>query len=97
VPVDDPVFGRRYVTIDASVDEETLEQIAGITGGRYFRATSAEALERIYGEIDRMEKSEAETTQYVEYTEQGPRLALVAGLVLALGLGLGESLGNRIP
>jgi Ca-activated chloride channel family protein len=97
IPVDDPVFGRRYVTIDASVDEKTLKEIADITGGKYFRATTAEALERIYAEIDRMEKSEAETTEYVEYTERGPFLALLAGLILAFGLVLGETVGNRIP
>jgi Ca-activated chloride channel family protein len=97
IPVDDPVFGRRYVTIDASVDDESLGEIAKRTGGRYFRATSAEALEAIYGEIDRMERSEAETVEYVDYQEKGPLLALVAGLVLAGAMAFSETAANRIP
>jgi Ca-activated chloride channel family protein len=97
MPVDDPVLGRRYVTIDASVDEESLQQIARITGGRYFRATSPEALESIYKEIDRMERTDAETVEYVEYDEKGPILALVAALLLSGAVALGETAANRIP
>jgi Ca-activated chloride channel family protein len=97
IPVDDPVFGRRYVTINASVDDKSLGEIAKRTGGRYYRATSMEALEAIYGEIDRMERSEAETVEYVDYEEKGPLLALVARLVLAGAVALSESAANRIP
>ena len=97
IPVDDPVFGRRYVTVDASVDEKTLKEIARLTGGRYFRATSAQALEEIYKEIDGLEKSEAETVEYVQYDEKGPLLALAAALMLAAALLLAETAGSRIP
>ena len=97
VPVDDPVFGRRYVTIDAQLDEETLARIAEITGGRTYRATSSKALAAIYEEIDQLETSQAETTEYVQYEEQGPRLALVAALLLALSLLWSEGLGSRLP
>jgi len=97
VPVDDKVFGRRYVTIDAHLDEDTLQKIASTTGGRYFRATSAEGLEEIYKEIDSLEKTEAETYEYVQYDEKGPLLAMIATLVLACGLAAGETLGSRIP
>ena len=97
VPVDDPVFGRRYVTIDAQLDEETLRAIAERTGGKYFRATSAEALESIYDEIDALETSEADTYEYVQYNEKGPGLALIAALCLGGALLAAETVGNRIP
>ena len=97
IPVDDPVFGRRYQTINASLDEATLQKIADITGGKYFRATSAEALEAIYQEIDAMERTQAETLEYVQYTENGPWIALVAAMILAGGLLLGEAVTSRIP
>jgi Ca-activated chloride channel family protein len=97
IPVDDPVFGRRWVTIDANIDENTLQQIARETGGRYFRATSAQALEKIYEEIDHMERSEAATVEYVDYNEKGPLLALMAGLTLAGALAISGTLANRIP
>ncbi len=97
IPVDDPVFGRRYQTIEASLDEETLGKIAEITGGRYWRATSAEALESIYAEIDQMERSEAETVEYVQYTENGPWIALAAALLLAGTMLVSEGVASRIP
>lgn len=96
IPVDDPVFGRRYQTIEASLDEETLGKIAEITGGRYWRATSAEALESIYAEIDQMERSEAETVEYVQYTENGPWIALAAALLLAGTMLVSEGVASRI-
>jgi Ca-activated chloride channel family protein len=97
VPVDDPVFGRRYVTIDASLDEPTLRRIAEITGGRYYRATSAEGLLEIYKEIDRMERTEAETVETVRYEEKGPWVALLAAIALGGGLLAALVLDNRIP
>lgn len=96
VPVDD-MFGRRYVTIEAKLDEVSLKEIARITGGRYFRATSPEALAAIYEEIDQMEKTEAKTVEYVQYNEKGPLLALIAALVLVGGMAISETVGNRIP
>ncbi len=96
VPVDD-MFGRRYVTIEAKVDEVSLKEIARVTGGRYFRATSPEALAAIYEEIDQMEKTEAKTVEYVQYDEKGPLLALIAVLVLVGGMAISETVGNRIP
>jgi Ca-activated chloride channel family protein len=97
VPVDDPVFGRRYVTIDAQLDEDTLREIASMTDGKYFRATSAEALEAIYAEIDALERTDIETYEYVQYNERGPLFALLAVVLLGVGLLAAESLVSRIP
>lgn len=68
-PVDDPIFGRRYVRMDVEIDEASLREIARITGGKYFRATDGEALARIYREIAEMEKTEIKTKEYIRYTE----------------------------
>ena len=97
IPVDDPIFGRRYVTVDAGVDETALKEIARLTGGKYFRATSARALEEIYREIDGLEKSEAENFEYVQYDGKGRLLALAAALALGLAILLAETAGSRIP
>jgi Ca-activated chloride channel family protein len=97
IPVDDPVFGRRYVTIDASLDEPALRRIAEITGGRYYRATTAQGLLEIYQEIDRMERTEAETIETVRYEEKGPWVALLAAIALGGGLLAALVLDNRIP
>ena len=47
-PIDDPVLGKRYVTVPVQIDEEGLQSIAQITRGRYFRATDTKKLEEIY-------------------------------------------------
>ncbi len=55
--LEDPRFGRRYVRVVVRIDEEILTSIAARTGGRYFRAVDPQALDRVYAEIDRLERS----------------------------------------
>jgi Ca-activated chloride channel homolog len=57
----DPAMRNYIWAEDLGFDEETLQQIAKITGGAYFRATDTEALEKIYLRIDELEKTEAES------------------------------------
>ena len=96
-PVDDPVLGRHYVWVRSDVDEPTLRSVADITRGRYFRATSAELLDRVYHDIDALEPSRVEMRSYTRWAEVGPRF-LAAGLVLiALDLLLGATWLRRYP
>lgn len=76
------VFGLASVEID----EELLNQIANLTGGKYFRATSAQSLERIYDEIDQLEKTEIEVTSIKRYSEEFYRFVLIAVVLLLLEL-----------
>jgi Ca-activated chloride channel homolog len=96
-PVDDPVFGKRYVMMPVQVDEGTLRQVAEITGGAYFRATDAGALEAIYRQIDTMEKTRVETKTYVDYSEFGGALILPALLLLILEVILKAGLLRKLP
>jgi Ca-activated chloride channel family protein len=54
-------FGNRRVNPSADLDEDTLQQIAGQTGGKYFRARNTEELENIYRLIDELEPVEQES------------------------------------
>jgi Ca-activated chloride channel homolog len=83
VPVGAAPAGFRYAELPVGLDEELLGAIAERTGGAYFRATQAEALERIYAEIDRLVPSVVETTRHVDTTEWAGLLLLVAGALLA--------------
>jgi Ca-activated chloride channel homolog len=96
-PVDDPVLGRHYVWVRSDVDEKTLGSVAEITGGRYFRATSAELLARVYHEIDALEPSRVEMRSYTRWAEMGPRVLGVGLLLLALDLILGATWLRRYP
>jgi Ca-activated chloride channel family protein len=51
--------GQRTM-VSMEIDEATLRRVATLTGGAYFRATDADALEEIYSRIDSLEKTEAE-------------------------------------
>jgi len=53
-------FGSRLVNPSADLDEETLKAIAARTGGAYFRARDAEALARIYEQLDELEPVESD-------------------------------------
>ena len=79
--MDDPLLGRHYVWVASEVDEATLQAVANETGGRFFRATSAELLSQIYHEIGVLEPSRVETRSYTKWAEMGP-LAMGAGLAL---------------
>lgn len=96
-PIDDPLFGRRYVRQPSDVDDATLTKIAEKTGGLYFRATSSEALKEIYGRIDRLEKTTVQTREYVDYSDLGPVILRWAGLLLALVVVGRSSLITRLP
>jgi len=89
VPVGRGLFGLRYENRLVRIDEPLLNDIAKTTGGRYFRARDAAALERIYEQIDQLEREPVRTRSYVRYTElfRWPlafgALAFVAELLLA--------------
>ena len=89
VPVGRGLFGLRYENRLVRIDEPLLTDIAKTTGGRYYRARDAAALQRIYQEINQLEREPVRTRSYVRYTElfRWPlylaALALVAELLLA--------------
>ncbi|SCY76085.1 vWA domain-containing protein [Desulfoluna spongiiphila] len=95
--VDHPLFGKRYVYQEVSMDEGTLKKIAAKTGGLYFRAEDAEALEKIWATIDRMEKSEVEVTSWTEYSEYYRIPLLMALVFLLTSVTLGNTRFLRVP
>jgi len=82
----DPVTGRtvtRRYLMNVPVDEPLMRQIAQRTGGQFYKATDRESLQRIFHEIDRLEKTPLQVKRYVRYREAFPPLAW-AGLGLLL-------------
>jgi len=57
VPVGRGLMGLRYETQRVEIDDALLTEVARATGGRYFRARDAAALERVTREIDRLERT----------------------------------------
>jgi len=69
VPVGRGLFGLRYEMRPVEIDDALLTEVARVTGGRYFRARDAAALDRITHEIDRLERVPVQTRTYVRFTE----------------------------
>jgi Ca-activated chloride channel homolog len=96
-PVDDPRGGRRYVTVQADVDEAELRKIAETTGARCFRAADADGFAKAFKEIDALEKTEMESRMRILYTEKFGQALLPAGLLLGFELLLAGTRLRRIP
>jgi len=96
-PIDDPILGRRYINVQADIDEETLQQIAEATGGRFFRATDAQALQQIFSTIDRMERTEIKVRGYTRHTEQFAWFLYPGALLILLELALAGTVLRTIP
>ena len=72
----------RFEYTDVRIDDESLEEIAQTTGGKYFRATDGAALANIYQEIDRLEKTKINVTEHSRHAEEFLIFALIgAGLL----------------
>lgn len=92
------IFGNMTtVMADVEIDEELLRDIAAKTGGHYFRAEDNEALKSIYNEINAMEKSDVQVTEYTFYTERFIEWLLLGLLLLAAELFMRYVVLNRIP
>lgn len=88
VPVGRGVFGLRYENRPVEIDDALLTEVARRTGGRYFRARDAAALQRITEEIDRLERTPVRTRIYTRYSELYRWPLSIALLALALELSI---------
>ena len=88
VPVGRGVFGLRYEMRPVELDEPLLEYIATTSGGRYFRARDGQALQRIYQQIDQLERSPIRAKRFVRYRELFRWPLTIALLALLLEIGL---------
>ncbi|MDD5688079.1 MAG: VWA domain-containing protein [Elusimicrobia bacterium] len=96
-PVDDPVFGRRYVWIKEDLDETKLLQIAKETDGLYFRATDKSSLEEIYKKINSMEKTEFKVEEYTDFNELYIWFLLPAVLLFLIEIMLKNLVFRTVP
>jgi Ca-activated chloride channel family protein len=82
-PVQTP-FGIQYQDMPVEIDEGILQKIAQTTGGKYFRATDNDSLEKIYKEIDKLEKSKIDVRQFSKKEEKYLLPALIAFFMLVV-------------
>jgi Ca-activated chloride channel homolog len=90
-------YGIQYQNMEVQIDEDVLKQIANETGGKYFRATTTSKLKEIYADIDRMEKSKIDVTEFRHKTEEFYPLALLAILLFGADILLRYTLLRTLP
>ena len=99
------VFAGTYVTdalgrarrIDPARDALELQEIAKLTGGRFFTARDRRELERAYAEIEELERTPREEKRFVEHYDLYPQFLLVA-LALYAGAWLSfATWARRLP
>jgi len=71
-------FGIQYDYLDVEIDEALLQNIAEMTGGKYFRAVDNRSLEEIYNEIDLLERTKIEVAYFTRHTDMFYRFLLIA-------------------
>ena len=77
-------FGIQYQDVEVKIDEKTLQDIATLTDGKYFRATNNNSLKEIYKDIDKLEKSKIKITEFHKRSEKFLPFALWALTLLFL-------------
>jgi len=97
IPYIDPFGRKRYDQQPVDIDEATLQQISGRTGGKYYRADKTETLRSIYDEIDRLEKTEVIVKKYQRYREMFPFVALPGLVLLLLEIILNHTVWRKLP
>jgi Ca-activated chloride channel family protein len=97
IPVRDAAGNARLIMAKVDVDEKTLQTVADETGGKFYRATDTDSLQKIYQQINRFEKT-AQTVHKFEHTEELYPWALIPALgILGLSLLLQQTRLRRLP
>ncbi len=94
------VFGNKiktYQPFDSTVNEDLLARMASETGGRYYRASKEDSLQKIFQDIDQLEKTKIDVNKFTRYTEKFPGFLLTALILYLLGLLLERSWLRRYP
>jgi Ca-activated chloride channel family protein len=97
IPVKDDAGNLHLIMAKVDVDEKTLQAVADLTGGRFYRATDTDSLQRIYDQINRLETS-AQTVQKFEHYDELYAWALYPALaILGLNFVLQQTRYRRLP
>ncbi|ASD63039.1 vWA domain-containing protein [Bdellovibrio bacteriovorus] len=94
------IFGQRvktYQPFESTVNEDLLGRMASDTGGKYYRATNEGALQRVFNDIDTLEKTKIDVNKFTNYTEKFPPFLIWALVLYLAGLLLGRSWLRRVP
>lgn len=90
-------FGIQYQNMEVQIDEAVMKQISDATDGKYFRATGNSKLKEVYKEIDKLEKTKIEVTEFRRHSEEYFPYAVAACLFLLLEIVLRYTWLRSLP
>ena len=90
-------FGIQYQNMEVKIDEALLRQISKTTNGNYYRATTKTKLENIFKEIDKLEKTKLDVTEYHKKNEEFMYFVLLAAVLLFFEILLRYTVYKTIP
>lgn len=96
IQITDP-YGFSSTTIETKIDEESLQEIAQMTNGKYFRATDEKMLKMVFDEIDTLEKTRLDVDRYTMTEENFMPWLLLALCALSAYLLLRYTVLRRVP
>lgn len=96
IQIKDP-YGFSTTTMETKIDDQSLTQIAEMTGGKYFRATDEKMLSDVFDEIDSLEKTVLDVDKYTLTDENFMPWLLIALCCLCASLLLRYTVLRRIP
>ncbi len=95
-PVKTP-FGTQYQYVDVKIDDQLLTYIAQSTSGKYFRATNRKSLEKIYSDIDNMEKTKINVAYFTKKQDLYFPILLSSIILFSFSILLRLTLLRRLP
>ena len=90
-------YGGQVVNVPVEIDETTLNKIATITDGNYYRATSNSKLKEVYEKIDKLERTKLNVKEFSTREEEYQLFALLAFAALLLEILLRNTILKKIP
>jgi len=88
---------KRYRPMHSKVNEELLTRLADETGGKFYRATTTQALENVFSDINSLEKTKIETNSFTSYTEHFAKFLWMAFFLYLASVIIETFLVRRFP
>jgi Ca-activated chloride channel family protein len=96
-PVKDAFGNTSMQQMPVQIDEVLMKKISDETGGKYFRATDNNSLNKVYKEIDRLEKTNIEINSFKRYAELFFPFAMIGLFLLLLEVILRNTYYKSFP
>ncbi|MBE6303025.1 MAG: VWA domain-containing protein [Bacteroidales bacterium] len=90
-------YNGHVINVPVEIDETTLNKIATITDGNFYRATSNSKLKEVYEKIDQLERTKLNVKEFSKREEEYAIFAIIAMAALLLELLLRYTVLKRIP